>query len=80
MLLRRYHSNNNVNTTAGVAKKEVAPVEPRTKEEPEFTEAKINAMNGASLRKLAKSNGVEDPENFTVKELRSILCEKLIEA
>lgn len=75
MLLRRYHSNN---TTSGVAKvKEVAPVEPRTKEEPKYTVAKINAMNGASLRKLAKSNGIEDPEELTVKELRSLLCEKL---
>ena len=44
----------------------------------EYTEESINRMNGTQLRKLATKNGVENPEEFTVKELKSVLCGLLV--
>ena len=77
MLLSRHYANNN---NQGVTKA-VAPapsVEKKVESrEFEFTAEDINKMAGAKLRKLAKQNGVEDPEELTVSELKSILCDKL---
>jgi len=79
MLLQRHYATNNANISAkGAAPKESAPAPTRveSKHEPEFTPEKINAMNGAQLRKVAVKYGIENPEEFTVKELKAALCEK----
>ena len=49
----------------------------RAKSDSGYTEEKIKAMTGANLRKLAKKNGIESPEELTAGELKSILCELL---
>lgn len=75
MLLSRHYANNN---TANGATKAVAP-KPEEKvvaEETKITAEDINKMNGAKLRKLAKENGIQDPEDLTVGELKAVLCEK----
>lgn len=80
MLLTRHYK---VNTGAA---KEVAPTIPESKVQEVVAESKskdleitsddIKKMNGARLRKLAKVNGIADPEELTVNELKAILCEK----
>ena len=40
------------------------------------TAEEINAMNGTKLRKFAKEQGIENPEDLTVGELKAILREK----
>ena len=87
MLLSRYHdsnSNSNSNENEGAAKK-VAPStvnEKKAKSQNSkandfpFTASEIKAMNGAKLRKVAKENGVSDPEELTVGELKAILSER----
>ena len=78
MLLTRHYATNNANKANGAAPKESAPAPTRVekKPEPEYTPEKINAMNGAQLRKVAEKYGIENPEEFTVKELKATLCEK----
>ena len=85
MLLRRHYADVKEVKAEGVTKKvapkpvEVKAEEPKVekKSESKLTAEKINSMNGASLRKLAKENGVDDPEELTVKELRAILLDKI---
>ena len=36
----------------------------------------IKAMSGTKLRKIAAQNGIENPEDLTVGELKAILVEK----
>ena len=93
MLLSRHYANdtdnnnnNNENTAGkgkGVTKKEMVAPEPKAKKstkstELAYTERDIKAMNGTKLRKLAKENGIKDPEELTVGELKAILCDKLV--
>ena len=82
LLRRRYEEDANTDTNTGVIVKEaVAPKSSAKKaeeKEPEFTEEKINKLNGAQLRKLASKNGVESPEELTAGELKAILIEKLV--
>ena len=81
MLLRRHYAEND--KVRGAAK-EVAPSPSEKKvervEEPkkglDITASDIKLMNGTKLRKLAKENGVENPEELTVGELKAILTEK----
>lgn len=81
MLLSRHYADSNSNKEKGVAKA-VAPSIPAEKKEkvkskdPVITEKDIKAMNGTKLRKLARENGIESPEDLTVGELKAILCEK----
>ena len=80
MLLSRYHNNND----KGVTKKVAPSPSPKIEEEPKvvakdefaITAEEIKKMTGAKLRRFAKENGVEDPEELTVGELKAILCEK----
>ena len=77
MLLRRRY--NETDTQEGVAvTKAVAPSPSSPKTENEFTEEKINKMNGSQLRKLASKNGVENPEDLTAGELKSVLRDLLV--
>lgn len=86
MLLKRYHNHSNSNKAAGATKPqkvEVAPkpnptIKPAEKEKNEFTEEKIKKMSGTQLRKLASKNGVENPEELTAGELKSILIGLLV--
>ena len=56
-----------------------APVKEKIKEtKPEYTEEKLKAMNGTQLRKLAKKHGIENPEEFTVGELKATLIGLLV--
>ena len=77
MLLNRYRHTDN---DTGVAEKAVAPSSPKVEKKEvksTVTVDEIKAMNGTKLRKLAKENGIENPEELTVGELKAILCEKL---
>ena len=76
-MLFRYHSQND--DKKGVTK-EVAPspkVGKKPEKETEKVKVDLSAMNGTKLRKFAKENGVENPEDLTVGELRAVLREKL---
>ena len=74
MLLSRHYANNN---TADGATKAVAPKpEEKVVAEPKITAEEINKMSGAKLRKFAKENGIQDPEDLTVGELKAVLLEK----
>ena len=82
MLLRRHYENNSNSKPQGVTK-EVAPSPSSKKEKPvaenkelEITASDINKMTGPKLRKLAKLNGIADPEELTVNELKAVLREK----
>lgn len=57
------------------AEEKKAPKEAKS-EEFEITAEEINKMTGPKLRKLAKENGIENPEELTVGELKAILCNK----
>ena len=75
-MLFRYHNDNiDIKADKGAAKS-VAP-EPKVENTEKSIVDDIKSMTGAKLRKLAKENGVEDPEELTIGELRSILIEKL---
>ena len=74
-MLFRYHNNNiDKEINKGVAE-EVAP-NTSEKVENKLTASEIKAMNGTKLRKLASENGIENPEDLTVGELKAILVEK----
>ena len=82
-MLFRYHTNNSdIETENTGAPKEVAPSPSTEKKEvvrakdPEISPKDIKAMNGNKVRKLAKEQGIENPEELTVGELKAILCEK----
>ena len=77
MLLSRHYADSKNNNKADGVTKEVAP-KPLEKAEKKNTVsvAEIKAMTGAKLRKFAKENGVEDPEELTVGELKAVLIEK----
>lgn len=79
MLLRRRYED-----IQGVTE-EVAPSPSSPKEDKEekaehkdleITASDINKMTGVKLRKLAKLNGIADPEELTVNELKAVLREK----
>ena len=80
LLLTRHYTDNK-----GATKK-VAPspsVEKKTEEKKVaekslFSADDIKAMNGTKIRKLAKENGIQNPEDLTVGELKEILCEQLV--
>lgn len=77
MLLTRHYADRENNREIGAAKK-VAPKVPEEKkvEKPTIAVSDIKAMNGTKLRKLAAENGIENPEDLTVGELKAILIEK----
>lgn len=83
MLLRRHYEEND--KVRGAAKT-VAPSPSEKKvekvEEPkkglDITANDIKLMNGTKLRKLAKENGIQNPEDLTVGELRAILTEMFV--
>lgn len=82
MELQNNQSNNkNTKKDEGVANK-VAPSSPlpetKAEKKPEFTEEKIKAMNGTQLRKLAKKHGIENPEEFTLGELKATMIGLLV--
>lgn len=80
MLLRRRY----ITVTEGAAEKAAPATSAKPKKaetentELGYTESVINAMTGAKLRKLAKENGVENPEDLTAGELKSVLIELLV--
>lgn len=76
MLLRRHYADNSNNTKG--APETVAPKVEEKAEKSEFkiTADDINKMTGPKLRKLARENGIESPEELTVNELKAILVEK----
>lgn len=75
-MLFRYHNDNiDIKADKGAAKS-VAP-EPKEEKVERSVVNDIKSMSGAKLRKLAKENGVEDPDELTVGELKAILIEKL---
>ena len=75
LLRRRYEETPGVVETA-------APVSVKAEKKAEtafeYTEDVIKSMNGAKLRKLAKENGIENPEELTAGELKSTLIEMLV--
>ena len=78
-MLFRYHNNNidiKENAEGKGAAKEVAPTPIEDKAEHGIPASAIKSMSGAKLRKLAAENGIEDPEELTVGELKAILIEK----
>lgn len=82
MLLSRHYTDNK---SEGAAKKvapspsvEVKAEEKKGAEKPLFTADDIKAMNGTKIRKLAKENGIQNPEDLTVSELKEVLCEQLV--
>ena len=42
-----------------------------------YTEEDIKKMKGDKVRKFAEENGIENVDEYTVGELKSILCEKI---
>ena len=77
-MLFRYHNNIDIkaNAEGKGAAKEVAPTPIEDKPENGIPASAIKSMSGAKLRKLAAENGIEDPEELTVGELKAILIEK----
>lgn len=76
MLLRRRYANTDAQTeNKGVTTTKAVAPSPSNKE---FTEEKINSMNGTQLRKLATKNGIDNPEELTVGELKAVLCDVLV--
>ena len=82
MLLRRRYEDiqgaaNEVAPSPSLKKaEEKKPSEEAKSEELTLTAEDINKMTGPKIRKLAKENGIENPEELTVGELKAILCEK----
>ena len=90
MLLRRYHEDvSNIKADGVTTRDMVAPKPthsaPKEKAEgkkekeadkPVITAEEIDAMNGTKLRKFAKDQGIDKPEDLTVGELRAVLHEK----
>ena len=80
MLLSRYHNNNNSGAAKEVAPKPSEPIKEVVENkaaELEYTVEDIQKMNGNKLRKLAKENGIDNPEELTIGELKAVLSEKL---
>lgn len=77
-MLFRYHEDNSNNKPEGAPEK-VAPKGPEKKAEksPSLTASEIRGMSGTKLRKIAKEYGIENPEELTVGELKSVLVEKI---
>lgn len=77
-MLFRYHDNNieKKADNKGVAVKVAPKVDEKEKAEKSIVD-EIKSMSGAKLRKYAADNGVENPEELTVGELKAILLEKL---
>jgi hypothetical protein len=79
-MLFRYHNNIDIKANAKAegkgAAEEVAPTPIEDKAEHGIPASAIKSMSGAKLRKLAAENGIEDPEELTVGELKAILIEK----
>lgn len=84
MLLSRHYVDKKIGAANTVApspssqkeEKEIIAEEKKEHKELEITASDINKMTGTKLRKLAKLNGVADPEELTVNELKAILREK----
>lgn len=87
-MLLRYHRDN-IEADGVTTKDMVAPkpshsapkAEGKKEKEAEkpaniITAEEINAMNGTKLRKFAKDQGIDKPEDLTVGELRAVLLEK----
>ena len=77
-MLFRYHNNIDIKTKDKGASNEVVPIlsEDKPKKNNGITASEIKSMNGTKLRKLAKENGISDPEDLTVGELKAILVDK----
>ena len=75
-MLFRYHNQNKIDDK-GVTKEQVVAPSPKVGKKPEKDVVDLNAMTGAKLRKFAKENGIENPEDYTIGELREVLREKL---
>lgn len=85
-MLLRYHRDNI--KADGVTTKEMVAPKPshsapkaegkkeKSADKPAITVEEINAMNGTKIRKFAKEQGIENPEDLTVGELKAILREK----
>lgn len=88
MMELQNNQSNNKKKAEGVAEKveKVAPSAPmperkpevKVEKKPEYTEEKIKAMNGTQLRKLAKKHGIDNPEEFTVGELKATMIGLLV--
>ena len=76
MLLRRRYDDK-----PGVVK-ETAPASVKAEKKAdaafEYTEEVIKSMNGPKLRKLAKENGIDNPEDLTAGELKGVLIGLLV--
>lgn len=77
-MLFRYHDNNieKKADSKGVAEKVAPKAEKEEKAEKSIVD-EIKSMSGVKLRKYAADNGVENPEELTIGELKAILLEKL---
>ena len=75
LLRRRYEETPGVVETA-------APVSVKAEKKAEtafeYTEEVIKSMNGPKLRKLAKENGIDSPEDLTASELKGVLIGLLV--
>ena len=79
MLLRKHYAKKRANGAANaVAPEKPANVENKAEKKATITAEEIKAMNGTKLRKLATENGIENPEELTVGELKAVLVEKLV--
>jgi len=88
MLLRRYHADVSNIKADGVTTKEMVAPKPahsapkaegkkeKEADKPVITAEEIDAMNGTKLRKFAKDQGIDKPEDLTVGELRAVLHEQ----
>ena len=78
-MLFRYHNSDDIKTDKGAAK-EVAPKAPekKTSNKSLFTASDIKAMSAAKIRKMANDYNIENPDDLTVGELKSILIDMLV--
>ena len=78
MLLRRRYDDVNTQGVVNTAAPASVKAEENADKAFEYTEEVIKSMNGAKLRKLAKENGIDSPEDLTASELKSVLIELLV--
>lgn len=78
MLLRRRYDDVNTQGVVNAAAPASVKTEKKTDAAFEYTEEVIKSMNGPKLRKLAKENGIDSPEDLTAGELKGILIGLLV--
>lgn len=77
MLLRRRYAETDTDTQNQGAAQAAPKKSEDIAKSSAVTADDIKSMNGTKLRKLARENGIENPEELTVGELKAILVEML---